>query len=68
MKELEPYGTTDRVWQCNTIMRKVVSKTKDKRPRMHYVLTMFDDKPLTPYKWSTQPWLVEIGNMHGVGR
>jgi len=67
MKELEPYGATEEVWQCRTIMRKVVSKSKDKRPRMHYVPTKFDEKPLTPYKWSTQPWLIEIGNMHGVG-
>jgi type II secretory pathway pseudopilin PulG len=67
MKELEPYGASEQVWQCRTIMRKVTNKSKDKRPRMHYVPTMFDKNPLTPYKWSTQPWLIEIGNMHGVG-
>jgi len=67
IKELEPYGATEKVWQCSTIQRKIVNKTKDKRPRIHYTPTMFDSNSMTPYKWSTQPWLVEIGNMHGVG-
>lgn len=67
LKTLAPYGGTDMVWQCPTIRRKVVIKSKDGRPKIHYTPTMFDDKPYTPYKWSTQPWLVEIGNMHGRG-
>lgn len=67
MKELEPYGATEKVWQCPTIMRKVVNKSTTKRPKMHFVPTMFDSNSMTPYKWPTQPWLVEIGNMHGVG-
>ncbi len=67
MKELEPYGATEAVWQCRTILRTVTNRNKDRRPRMHYSPTKFDANPMTPYKWSTQPWLIEIGNMHGVG-
>lgn len=67
IKEMEPYGAIEKVWQCPTIMRKVVRKTENQRPKMHYTPTMFDSNALTPYKWSTQPWLVEIGNMHGAG-
>ena len=67
INELLPYGATEKSWQCPTIMRRVVNKTENKRPRIHYTPTMFDDKALTPYKWSTQPWLIEIGNMHGRG-
>lgn len=64
---LKPFGATEKVWQCPTIYRKVTSHSSKGRPKVHYTPTMFDDKPYTPYKWSTQPWLVEIGNMHGQG-
>lgn len=67
LKTLEPYGGTEMVWQCPTIRRKVVVKSKAGRPKVHYTPTMFDATPYTPFKWSTQPWLVEIGNMHGRG-
>ena len=67
IKELKPFNAPETVWQCPTIMRKIVNKKKDRRPLVHYTPTMFDAKPFTPYKWSTQPWLIEIGNMHGAG-
>lgn len=67
IEELLPYGAVEKNWQCPTIMRLAVSKTKNGRPRIHYTPTMFDGKAFTPYKWSTQPWLIEIGNMHGRG-
>jgi type II secretory pathway pseudopilin PulG len=67
LAELEPYGATKEVWQCPTVKRLVVSKTKNGRPKIHYTPTMFDENPYTPYKWSNQPWLTEIGNMHGRG-
>lgn len=44
-----------------------MAKSKDRRPRIHYTPTMFDDKQGTPYKWPKQPWLIEIGDMHGNG-
>lgn len=67
IEELRPYGVAEKSWQCPTIVRRIMNKTKDGRPRIHYTPTMFDEKPFTPYKWSTQPWLIEIGNMHGKG-
>lgn len=67
IQEMKPYGATDKVWQCPTIVRRITSKREDGRPKMHYTPTMFDANPFTPYKWSTQPWLIEIGNMHGAG-
>jgi type II secretory pathway pseudopilin PulG len=67
LKTLAPYGGTEMVWQCPTIRRKVVLKSKEGRPKIHYTPTKFDATPYTPFKWSTQPWLVEIGNMHGAG-
>jgi len=67
IETLKPYGATEKIWQCPSIARQVTLKSKDGRPKMHYTPTMFDEKPYTPYKWPTQPWLVEIGNMHGRG-
>lgn len=64
---LKPYGAEESTWMCPTIKRLVTNKNKDGRPKVHYTPTMFDKGPSTPYRWSTQPWLIEIGNMHGQG-
>lgn len=64
---LKPYGISPEIWMCPSIKRLVTNRTKDGRPKMHYTPTPFDEKPGTPYKWATQPWLIEIGNMHGFG-
>jgi len=67
-KTLEPYGAPEEVWQCPTIKRKILSKDKGKNgPRLSYSPTSFDGRPGTAYRWSTQPWVIEIGNMHGAG-
>lgn len=67
LKELENYGATQAVWQCPTIKRLVSSKNAAGRPKLHYTPTPFDERSFTPFRWATQPWLVEIGNMHGRG-
>ena len=33
LNELEPYGAPEDVWQCPTVKRLVVAKTKDGRPK-----------------------------------
>jgi prepilin-type N-terminal cleavage/methylation domain-containing protein len=65
--ELKPYGATEATWLCPTMKRLVTNKSPKGRPKVHYTPTMFDKNPATPYRWSTQPWLIEIGNMHGQG-
>lgn len=67
LEELKDFGGTPEVWQCPIIKRTVSSKDPKGRPKIHYTPTPFDSKPMTPYRWSTQPWLVEIGNIHGNG-
>lgn len=67
IEELKNFGATPDVWMCPTIRRTVVKQSPDGRPRISYTPTPFDRHPYTPYKWSTQPWLVEIGNAHGRG-
>lgn len=64
---LKPYGPDERSWVCPTVYRLVTSRTKDNRPKLHYWPTWFDAKPGTPYRYATQPWLVENGNNHGNG-
>lgn len=65
--EVKKYGGTDEIWTCLTIKRAIAQKTKSGRPKMHYTPTPFDEFPMTPYKWPSMPWLIEIGNMHGNG-
>jgi prepilin-type N-terminal cleavage/methylation domain-containing protein len=67
LEELKPYGGTKEVWRCPTIYRRISSKNPDGRPLLHYTPAMFDESPYTPYRWPNQPWLSEIGNMHGRG-
>ncbi|MBE2203333.1 MAG: type II secretion system protein [Chthoniobacterales bacterium] len=67
LEELKPYGGIPSVWQCPLIQSKISNKDPDGRPRIHYTPTPFDEIPSTPFKWPTQPWLVEIGNIHGRG-
>lgn len=67
LSELKDYGGAPEVWQCPVIQRQITSAGSDGRPKIHYSPTRFDEKPGTPYRWSTQPWLIEIGNMHGRG-
>jgi type II secretory pathway pseudopilin PulG len=66
IETLTPYGGEEGVWKCPTLNRQL-RKEGETRPRAHYSPTRFDEKPFTPFRWSTQPWLVEIGNMHGRG-
>ena len=47
-------------WRCACLR-------PDGRPLLHYTPAMFDESPYTPYRWPNQPWLSEIGNMHGRG-
>lgn len=70
MNALEPYGATQEIWICPTV-RKALNEQEfanpEDRPTVHYTPTPFDDKPLTPYRWATQPWALEIGDSHGAG-
>lgn len=67
IETLKPYGITDAVWQCPGILRLGKIQQAGHSPRLHYSPTMFDSKPGTPRKWSTMPWVVEIGSVHGKG-
>ncbi len=67
IETLKPYGISEDVWKCPGITRLGKIKADGTSPRIHYSPTMFDQKPTTPRKWPTMPWVVEIGNAHGRG-
>ncbi len=67
LNELAPYGAPPDVWLCPTIKR-LSGNSKDPRlPRINYTPSDFDELPSSPFKYSTQPWLIEIAGMHGHG-
>ena len=63
---LKPYGSSKALWICPA--------DSDTQDQMHaegvefagsYIPTEFDNVPNTAFKWSTQPWLLERGSLHG---
>ena len=67
LKEMQDYGSTLAIWQCPTFKRLVTARSKNGIPRLSYSPTSFDDRPGTPFKWNTQPWFIEMADMHGYG-
>ena len=67
---LKEYGTTEKDWRCPTLTRQLGLNLGDPNsdiPRMHYTPTNFDDNPLTPRKYPSMPWLIEIADIHHGG-
>ena len=66
---LQPYGITQPNWICPT-MQKLLQNPDMSDPenaRIDYTATNFDQNPMTPFRWSTQPWFIETGDVHGNG-
>jgi prepilin-type N-terminal cleavage/methylation domain-containing protein len=65
---LAPYGMDQKSWTCPTLRR--TAKEKDMEEALkenHYVPTLFDEHPATPFRWPNMPWAMEVGNNHGSG-
>jgi prepilin-type N-terminal cleavage/methylation domain-containing protein len=81
MDELLKMSVAEKTWKCPTLVRvsgdfdgglgerdpEAEKAGKPKHKQIHYMPTPFDDQPQTPRRWPTQPWLIEIGNLHGEG-
>lgn len=68
MAALAPYKVTDATWHCPTIQKAEAQNSQLGPPtlkRIDYFATPFDDKEITPRRWSTQPWFIERGAVHG---
>ena len=66
---LKPFGVSEKNWICPTMQESLHNPdyTKPANTRVDYVATPFDDKPTTPHEWPTQPWFIEVGDVHGHG-
>lgn len=69
IKSLASYVGEEKVWSCPTFRRKFKEEPQkySKDFRIDYIPTDFDALPMTPFKWSSMPWLVEVGDFHGAG-
>ncbi len=67
---LEPY-TVGRVnWICPSVQRQLRNPdfSRNENARIDYLATPFDTGSRSPYKWPTQPWFIERGDVHGDGQ
>jgi type II secretory pathway pseudopilin PulG len=65
--KFERYGVARSNWVCPSIQRLLKAPDLQKYPRVDYVGTTFDDKPMSAYQWPHHPWFIENGSMHGDG-
>ena len=66
---LKPLGVSEKTWICPTIQEqlKAPNYLQPDEVRIDYAATPFDDKPMSPHEWPTQPWFIETGDLHGNG-
>jgi type II secretory pathway pseudopilin PulG len=66
---LSQYGIYPINWTCPTIQRDLGTPDVNQpgAARLDYIGTPFGPQPQAPYKYSTQPWFVERGDVHGDG-
>jgi prepilin-type N-terminal cleavage/methylation domain-containing protein len=67
---LKDYGASPNVWLCPTTTRNlggVANMAANGSPQMHYTPSSFDDNPLSPRKWASMPWLIEVSDPHHCG-
>jgi prepilin-type N-terminal cleavage/methylation domain-containing protein len=69
VEELRPFGMTQEAWTCPALEKTLAERNvaENDRPFTHYMITQFDNNQFTPYRWATQPWAIEIGDVHGDG-
>lgn len=70
IEAFKPYGIAPVNWLCPTVQRQLRDPDymKPANARVDYLATPFDSGPRTPFKWPTQPWFVERGDVHGDGQ
>lgn len=66
---LQPYGLQQINWICPTQQKLMENPDlgDPENTRIDYIATPFDKNPMTPSRWSTQPWFVEGADVHGNG-
>ena len=66
---LEPMGISAKGWICPTVQHSWGGPDylKPDQIRIDYIPFPFDEKQMTPYRWSGSPWFVENADAHGNG-
>lgn len=64
---MQPFGVTEKMWQCATLSKMERQSPKNERSRIHYTPTQFGPEALAARKWQHMPWFTEIANAHGKG-
>ena len=64
---LKDYGASESVWKCPSLAQRIGNDTSSEAHKIHYTPTQFDDNPMTPRKWASMPWLIELSDAHGGG-
>ena len=64
---LAPYDITPAIWICPAIKRLTSKCDPAEVPRLSYLPGMFDATPTAPFKFATQPWLLERASAHRRG-
>jgi prepilin-type N-terminal cleavage/methylation domain-containing protein len=71
MAALQPYKVSKESWHCPSVQKVMLGDIQDpakpRKERIDYFPTTFDDKEITPHRWSGQPWFIERGAVHGEG-
>jgi type II secretory pathway pseudopilin PulG len=67
---LGKYGVPEEAWHCPTVQRtfgRNIPSNGETRKRVDYFATPFGEGPRVAYRWATQPWFAERGDLHGDG-
>lgn len=67
---LERYSISRENWVCPTVQRLLRDPDLSiaKNHRVDYFGTPFSKEAGMPYRWPTQPWFIEKGDVHGDGQ
>jgi prepilin-type N-terminal cleavage/methylation domain-containing protein len=66
---LQPMGIDASGWICPTVQHNAGGPDylQPDLIRVDYIAFPYDDKQMTPYRWSASPWFVENNDAHGNG-
>ena len=69
VREMLPYGVSEKNWRCRTQERRLKSNSKsDQVAKIHYIPSIFDAVTIRPLSiYQVHPWAMEIADVHGNG-
>ena len=70
IETLKPYGIEQINWICPTQQRNLEAPdlSDPSNVRIDYTAFPYGNKPQDPFRYATQPWFIENGDVHGNGQ